>query len=123
MAGEELIERVRSGYEAFARGDVDSAIDLFADDVTWTNPGNSAISGTFNGKDEVLEMWGRLGEDFSIEPQIVTADDSHVVVISKNVAKGEEWESADVFTFEGDKVKSFRGLEETDAVERAYPAS
>ena len=62
-----------------------------------------------------------FSDDFSIEPQIVTADDTHVVVISRNAAKGEEWESADVFTFEGDQVKSFRGIEETDAVERAFP--
>lgn len=122
MGAADLIQRVKSGYEAFGRGDVEAAIELFADDVTWTNPGNSSISGTFNGKDEVLQMWASLGDDFSVEPQIVTADDTHVVVIARNAAKGEEWESADVFTFEGDKVKSFRGIEETDAVERAFPA-
>jgi ketosteroid isomerase-like protein len=122
MSAEDLIQKVKSGYEAFARGDVDAAVELFAEDVTWTNPGKSSVSGTFNGKDEVLGMWGSLGEDFSIEPQIMTADDTHVVVISKNVAKGEEWESADIFTFEGDKVKSFRGVEDPSAVERAFPA-
>lgn len=122
MGGEDLIARVKSGYEAFGRGDVDTAIGLFADDVTWENEGNSAVSGTFNGKDQVLEMWGRLGEDFSVEPQLLTADDSHVVAIAKNVAKGEEFASADIFTFEGDKVKSYRSVSDPRAIERAYPA-
>jgi uncharacterized protein len=122
MGAEDLIQKVKAGYEAFGRGDVESAIALFADDVTWTTPGNSSISGTYNGKDEVLQMWGSLGEDFSVEPQLFTADDSHVVVISNNSAKGEQWESADVFTFEGDKVKSFRGIEDPAPGERAFPA-
>jgi len=123
LGADDLIQRVKSGYEAFGRGDVETAIELFADDVTWTTPGNSSISGTFNGKDEVLEMWGSLGDDFSVEPQILTADATHVVVIAKNAAKGEEWESADVFTFEGDKVKSFRGIEDPAPGERAFPTS
>lgn len=122
MGGEDLIQKVKSGYEAFGRGDAEAAIELFADDVTWTNPGNSAVSGTFNGKDEVLQMWGSLGDDFSTEPQLLTADDTHVVVIAKNAANGEMWDSADVFTFEGDKVKSFQGIEDTAVVERAFPA-
>ena len=122
MGGEDLIQKVKSGSEAFSRGDAEAAIELFADDVTWTSPGNSSISGTFDGKDAVLQMWGSLGDDFSVEPQMLTADDTHVVVIAKNAANGEEWESADVFTFEGEKVKSFRGIEDTATVERAFPA-
>jgi uncharacterized protein len=122
MGADHLVQRVKSGYEAFGRGDVEGTLELFADDVTWTNPGKSSISGTFHGKEEVLQMWDSLGEDFSVEPQILTADDSHVVAITRNSAKGEEWESADLFTFEGDKVKSYRGFEDPAAVERAFPA-
>lgn len=54
MAGEDLIQAVKDGYEAFKSGDVDSAIALFADEIEWHNPGNSSISGTFRGKDDVL---------------------------------------------------------------------
>ncbi len=122
MAGEDLIQKVKSAYEAFAQGDVDGAIALFADDVRWVNAGNSSVSGTFNGKDEVLEMWGKLGEDFSVEPKFMTADETHVVVISRNATGGDEWEVADVFTFEGDKVKSYRGIEDPAHIERAFPA-
>jgi hypothetical protein len=69
--------------------------------------GNSSVSGTFHGKHQVLEMWGSLGEEFSVEPEIMTADDTHVVVISTNAVGGDKWKAADVFTFEGDKVKSY----------------
>lgn len=123
MAGEDLIQKVQSGYEAFGRGDVETAINLFADDATWTNPGNSSISGTFRGKDEILQMWGRLGEGFSVEPQLFTANGDHVVAVCHNDAYGEKWESADVFTFEGGKIKSYRGTEDPRAMERAFPSS
>ena len=123
MSGEDLIQRMKSGYDAFGRGDVDGAIALFHDDVTWTNAGNSSVSGTFHGKDEVLEMWGSLGEEFSVEPEIMTADDTHVVVISTNAIGGDKWKVADVFTFEGDKVKSYVGIEDPSHIERAFPAA
>ena len=39
-------EIVRSFYEAGNRGDFETCFALVADDITWTNIGTTALSGT-----------------------------------------------------------------------------
>ncbi len=51
-------------YEAGARGDVDACFALLADDVSWTNIGTTKFSGTYNGKQALME--GLLGPLFSM---------------------------------------------------------
>ena len=48
-------EIVRSFYEAGNRGDFETCFALVADDITWTNIGTTALSGTYRGKGEVME--------------------------------------------------------------------
>ena len=55
-------ELVRSGYEAFAAGDIPAVLAIFADDISWTIPGRSPLSGTYTGHDEVLGFFGQLME-------------------------------------------------------------
>jgi uncharacterized protein len=55
-------ELVRSGYEAFASGDIPAVLAIFADDISWTIPGRSPISQTYTGHDEVLGFFGQLME-------------------------------------------------------------
>ncbi len=51
-------------YEAGARGDVDACFALLADDVSWTNIGTTKFSGTYMGKQALME--GLLGPLFSM---------------------------------------------------------
>ena len=56
---------VRSFYEAGNRGDFDACFDLIADDITWTNIGTTRLSGTYRGKEELMEkllgpLFGKL---------------------------------------------------------------
>jgi len=82
---------IRRGYEAFASGDVATLNELFADDIVWHTPGRSPISGDQNGKQSVLEFFGRIGEEtggtFKLDIHDVLANDEHVVVLSGS--KGE----------------------------------
>lgn len=55
-------ELVRSGYDAFAAGDIPAVLAIFADDISWTVPGRSPISGRYTGHDEVLGFFGQLTE-------------------------------------------------------------
>ena len=55
------IEVVKRGYEAFGRGDLDAVLRLYDDNIEWTQPGSSAISGTYHGKGEIGELLRRLG--------------------------------------------------------------
>ncbi|MGV0661153.1 nuclear transport factor 2 family protein, partial [Mycolicibacterium pulveris] len=53
-------EIIRRGYDAFTAGDRDAVMGLFDDDIEWVQPGRSTVSGTFHGKTEVMEQFGRL---------------------------------------------------------------
>ena len=120
MAAEDNVRTLKAAYEAFNRKDALAASAAFADDVTRTIAGSSAISGTFRGKTEILQMWASLGE-FTTEPRIFAADDDHVVVIAVNAANGQRWDAADIYTFRDGKIASFTTIEDPAAVQRAYP--
>jgi uncharacterized protein len=63
---EENAELLRRGYAAFADGDLDGAMEFFADDIRWQGPRTDGLpdSGTFHGKDEVAWMFRHLRERF-----------------------------------------------------------
>jgi ketosteroid isomerase-like protein len=50
--------RIRKGYEAFNRGDIETLVDLFADDLVWHFPGHSKLAGEHVGRDAVLTFLG-----------------------------------------------------------------
>jgi len=50
---------IRRGYDAFARGDIPAALDVFHPDITWHVPGRSPLSGDYHGHPGVLEFFGR----------------------------------------------------------------
>jgi ketosteroid isomerase-like protein len=47
---------VREGFAAFERGDMARMDQLLADDVMWHIGGNSKWAGTYQGKQQVLEL-------------------------------------------------------------------
>jgi ketosteroid isomerase-like protein len=60
MADNSSVELVRSTYDAFTKGDMDTVSNAFADDILWHNPGRSSISGTLHSKQEVFNFFGQL---------------------------------------------------------------
>lgn len=79
-------ELIREGFEAFAKGDMDTVGGLFGDDIQWHATGTSALSGDFRGKAEVFGFFAKLHEmtegTFHQEIHAVLADDDHVVVLT-----------------------------------------
>src|SRR4051812_40901274 len=105
MSAEENIENTKRAYAAFANADVDAASENIADDIEWIVPGNSTLSGTYRGKDEVIGFWMKLAEKgFSTEPEHFLGDDERVVVLTKVTADGQSSDQADVLTFQDGKV-------------------
>ena len=51
---------VRRGYEAFNTGDLETLIELFAEDVVQHVPGNGPLAGTYKGIESVLGYYGQL---------------------------------------------------------------
>jgi len=84
---------IRSGFDAFSRGDLDAVRELFADGIAWHFPGRSAISGDFSGRDEVLQWLGRsfelTGGTLKVELHDVLANDEHVAALTRVTAQRE----------------------------------
>jgi ketosteroid isomerase-like protein len=109
MAGEQNIERTKQAYAAFAASDIDGAAANLADDIEWIVPGNSKVSGTYRGKDEVIGFWIRLAEkSFTTRPEHFLGDDERVVVLTSTTADGHTSDSVDVLTFRDGKVVKFQ---------------
>ena len=121
MSADENIEKTRKAYAAFAAADIDAASENLSDDIDWTVPGNSAISGTYRGKDEVISFWIKLAEKgFTTEPEHFLGDEERVVVLSKITADGQSSDQADVLTFRDGKVVRFQSAGDTALQEKIW---
>ncbi|MFD9571395.1 nuclear transport factor 2 family protein [Streptomyces sp. NPDC059982] len=54
---------IRRGYEAFGQGDMETMSTLMTADVIHHVPGNSPLSGHHKGRDAVLGLYRRMGEE------------------------------------------------------------
>ena len=84
-------ELLRTGYDAFGKGDMDTIRSLFADDIVWHSPGKSPFAGDYRGVDAVLEQFGKVfeltGGTFKIEIHDILANDTHAVVLARATAE------------------------------------
>lgn len=123
MAGEQNIETAQRAYTAFSAGDAREAMTNIADDVQWITPGNSAISGTRHGKQDVGALWAELaGKGFSTSPQYWFSDNERVVVLTHITVGGEEADAADVLTYRDGKLVKFQTAGDTALLERVFGA-
>jgi uncharacterized protein len=93
---------VRSGYEAFGRGDIPAALALFADDIFWHVPGRGPLSRDYHGRDEVSQFFGRFmemsGGTFRVRVDEIMAHGDRVVVLCTESAQRADrsWSSPQV---------------------------
>jgi len=77
-------EMARKGYKAFEEGDVETVMQIFADDIVWHVPGKSSLAGTYRGKQQVMEMLGKymaLYDSQETELHDLLASDEHTVAL------------------------------------------
>ncbi len=106
---------IRDAYDAFAKGDLAALDEVFAEDVRWHEPGRNQLSGTYEGRAAVYEMFGRLMQitenSFAIDVRTVLADDEYsVAVVECSGRRGEASFSVlntHVSRFSGDRVVEF----------------
>jgi uncharacterized protein len=102
MGAKDNGELIRSGYEAFSKGDMETIARIFAPDIRWTISGRNMISGTYDGQEATFAFFGKLMEltdmTFSVGVHDLLASDDHVVVLAKESASrnGKTLESDDV---------------------------
>jgi uncharacterized protein len=115
------VETSKKGYTAFAAGDLETVLSILDDDTEWVVPGNSTISGTYRGKAEVTEFFGKLAEkSFTTAPSRFVAHDDVVVVLSQVTAGGESAPQADAYTFRHGKIVKAQSFADTATFERVY---
>ena len=115
------VEIAKSAYEAYGAGDVETALSTFDDDIEWSIPGNSAISGNYRGKDKFMELLGKLAEkSFTTRPERIVGDGDDVVVITTITAGEESALQADVLTYRNGKLVKAVTIGDTALQEKVY---
>jgi ketosteroid isomerase-like protein len=76
-------ELTRRGFDAFAKGDVDTLREVFDPDAVWHVGGRSPLAGDYRGMEAILGSFAstmeRSGGTFRIELHDVLANDEHAV--------------------------------------------
>lgn len=92
MSAEDNKQLVLDFYAAGARGDMDAALGILADDVTWTNIGSTRFSGSYVGKQALVEqligpLFGQLKAGIVSEIERLTAEGDIVVAQTNGTAE------------------------------------
>jgi ketosteroid isomerase-like protein len=121
MVNDELVEQLLAAYEQWIQGNPEPAVAMLSDDIAWIVPGNSAVSGTYNGIDEVMGHWKALGEQLrGLELQQVLSGGDYVAVSSMVTLTAGSAFQVDVWRFEDGKAIEFRVAADTALLESAF---
>lgn len=122
MGAQENKKSAQAAYAAFSNGDAESAMANIDDSIKWTARGDNALTGTYNGKQAVGELWGRfMSTDFRTEPHDFIAEDDKVVVLTTVHLQGETTEGADVMTYNPEgKLVEFDTLADPRVANRVF---
>jgi ketosteroid isomerase-like protein len=123
MGAQENKQTSEAAYRAFNEGDAAAAMENIDDSVVWTAGGDSALTGDYEGKQAVGELWAKLGEKgLKTDPHEFIADGDKVVVLTTVTLDGETSESADVLTYSaGGKLIAFEQVGDPAVASRAFP--
>lgn len=93
MAGN--ADTLKAGYDAFNRGDIEGAQEAWADDIRWEGSNSTELpgGGTAEGKDQVVQLLGRIFErfeSFSAPPDEWIEQDDTVVVLGHTEGRTKE---------------------------------
>ena len=131
---EDNLDVIRRGYEAFGRGDINTLLESFDEQIIWVTPGPRELktSGRRTGRQEVAEFFGSVNELFDIqrfEPKEFLAQGDRVVVLGSETARARstgnvvEADWVHVFTLRNGKVVAFQEFFDTAAVVAALSAA
>ncbi|WP_448624904.1 nuclear transport factor 2 family protein [Geodermatophilus sp. URMC 64] len=112
----------RSGYAAFAAGDIPGVLGLFADDLVWSTPESIRFGGVYRGPQGAGEFFSKLPQNFAelhVEPEsYLEAGDTVVVqgrhrgrTVAGNSFDGVPW--VHIWTLRGGRVTSFTEVMDT----------
>jgi len=111
------------GYAAFGAMDADAAMKDISDSIEWVVSGDSSLTGTYHGKDEVGGLWMKLLEKgFQTTPKEFIAEGNKVVVLCDTSLGSEQAKSADVLSYDSDgKLVRFESYGGEEVLNRLFP--
>jgi uncharacterized protein len=130
MGIQENVQLVKDGFAAFARGDIQGLLALFAEDIEWVIPGAGLpLAGTYRGHAGVASFFQKLNDDSEIlafEPREFVAEGDRVLVVGWERARVKatnrmyqsDWVMA--FTVQNGKVTKFHEYGDTQANAEAH---
>jgi ketosteroid isomerase-like protein len=126
-------EKLRSAYEAYGRGDMDTASKDWTEDILWHVTGSTPIAYDRRGREEITQLLAELmvmtNGTFRITPIRFFADDDWGVAICRSTATiaGQEFDNLVVHLHKivnGKTTESWfldeRPLEEDAAMQAAF---
>ena len=117
---------VQRGYDAFGRGDIETLLSLFDENIEWATPGPPELptAGRRRGRRQVAEFFQALNgmsEIQRFEPHTFVCEGDRVVVLGraaerlKATGKVLDSEWVHVFTVKNGKIVSFQEYLDTAA--------
>jgi len=104
MLGQENIDLVRRGYQAFIAGDMEWMNQHLHENIVWHVPGTSSLAGDYHGREQVLGFFARSVQlaipEFDIHD--IAAGEDHIVALLNTT-----WRSPDGSTFASRGVQVF----------------
>jgi uncharacterized protein len=112
-----------NGYDAFGAMDPEGAMKDMSDSIEWVVAGESSVSGTYRGKEDIGAFWMKLVEKgFKTTPVEFIADGDKVAVLTEIELDGEQFRSMDLLSFDpGGKLIRFESFCEEEMLNRAFP--
>jgi ketosteroid isomerase-like protein len=113
---------LRSRYDAFAQGDLDTALEPWADDFTWQGSNSTDLpgGGEHKGKQEAIQVLQQAvgaWDEFNLTAdEFFESGDTVVVLGHTDVKKGDQSAQipvVHVWRYEGDEVKRLQILTDT----------
>lgn len=111
---EKETEKVSQFYTALAKGDFETVGALLSNDLVWHQPGKGALSGIYNGKQNVFAHLGKMAQlsngTFAIDQIDYVTENGDLVVASVGFAVSAsghsmEMKGIDLFRFENELIK------------------
>ena len=129
MSEQDNLRIVQEGYGDFSRGDVQTLLGKFAEEIEWVIPGSNPLSGTYKGRTRVADFFKRLSDltELSMfEAREFIAQGDRVVVLGRETghvkSTGRSFQSdwAMAFTLRDGKVVRFQEYADTASLEAAF---
>ncbi len=89
---QENVERVRRGFEAFERGDLETLFDLLDPQIVWHQPDDLPDRVTAHGHagmEQIMGRWLDGWEEYSIDVEELIDAGDRVVVVQRTRGKGK----------------------------------